>query len=79
MFFLQDRFIYSASDLAIAVGCEYQSLYLLDIKLGLRPKPHFAPDEMLERSAELGDVHERRILAELEEKYGPTMRRPTGA
>ena len=71
MFFLQDRFIYSASDLAIAVGCEYQSLYLLDIKLGLRPKPHFAPDEMLERSAELGDVHERRILAELEEKYGP--------
>jgi len=70
VFFLEDRFVFSASDLAIAVGCEYQSLYLLDIKLGRREQPDFGSDEMLERTAALGDAHEHRVLAELVERYG---------
>ena len=39
MFFLEDKFIFSASDLSISVDCNYQSLYLLDVKLGRRPGP----------------------------------------
>lgn len=70
MFFLQDRFIFSASDLSIALSCEYQSLSVLDAKLGRRPAPDFGTDEMLARTAQLGDVHEHRVLGELIEKYG---------
>ena len=70
MFFLQERFIFSASDLSIAVACEYQSLYLLDIKLGRRAVPDFGTDEMLERAAQLGDVHEQRVLADLVARFG---------
>lgn len=70
MFFLGDQFIFSASDLTVAVDCNYQSLFLLDVKLGRREKPATSIDEMLQRTAELGDVHEHKVLAELVEKYG---------
>lgn len=70
MFFLQDRFIFSASDLSIAVTCEYQSLSLLDIKMGRRQAPDFGTDEMLNRAAELGDVHEQRVLQDLIAQFG---------
>lgn len=70
MFFLGDQFIFSASDLTVAVECQYQSLFLLDVRLGRREKPATVTDEMLQRTAQLGDVHERRVLAELIEKYG---------
>ena len=70
MFFLQERFIFSASDLSIAVGCEYQSLYLLDVKLGRREAADFGTDEMLERTAQLGDLHEHRVLQELVARHG---------
>ncbi|PQZ97342.1 nuclease [Arthrobacter sp. MYb211] len=70
MFFFGDQFVFSASDLAVAVDCHFQSLCLLDVKLGRRGKTESATDEMLVRTAELGDVHERNVLAELIEQYG---------
>ncbi|MEG0212156.1 MAG: hypothetical protein RR679_04100, partial [Glutamicibacter sp.] len=70
MFFLDDAFIFSASDLSVSVDCNYQSLYLLDVKLGLRPKPDKARDEMLERTAVLGDAHEQNVLKDLIAAYG---------
>nr|WP_249777210.1 bifunctional RecB family nuclease/DEAD/DEAH box helicase [Arthrobacter sp. C9C5] len=54
--------VYSASDLVVAVGCEYQLLRKLDEKLGRAPKADFGPDEMLQHAAVLGDVHERKVL-----------------
>ncbi|MBM6621725.1 TM0106 family RecB-like putative nuclease [Micrococcaceae bacterium RIT802] len=65
------QLVFSASDLVIASECEYQSLYRLDVKLGRHPKPDFADDEMLDRAARLGDVHEQRVLADLLEAHGP--------
>ena len=70
MFFLDDQFIFSASDLSTAVECQYQTLFKLDIKLGRQELPEIAADEMLERTAVLGDVHEQNILKELIETYG---------
>ncbi|GAA1361590.1 TM0106 family RecB-like putative nuclease [Arthrobacter rhombi] len=64
------QLVFSASDLVIASECEYQSLYRLDVKLGRLPRPDFAQDEMLERAADLGDVHERLVLAQLLEEHG---------
>ena len=70
MFFLEDKFIFSASDLSISVDCNYQSLYLLDVKLGRRPRPDGVRDEMLERTAALGDAHEQNVLKGLIATYG---------
>ncbi|WP_372698374.1 TM0106 family RecB-like putative nuclease [Arthrobacter sp. JSM 101049] len=63
--------VFSASDLVIASECEYQSLYRLDVKLGRRPKPRFEDDAMAARAADLGDVHEQHVLAQLLEAHGP--------
>ncbi len=54
--------VFSASDLVIAAQCEYQLLRRLDERLGRTPKTVFAADDMLERAATLGEVHERTIL-----------------
>nr|WP_125612665.1 TM0106 family RecB-like putative nuclease [Specibacter cremeus] len=62
--------IFSASDLVIASDCDYQSLRILDEKLGRTPKADFAPDAMLERAARLGDAHEAKVLRELVKQYG---------
>ena len=56
--------VFSASDLVNAAECEYRALRILDEKLGRSPKARFAEDEMLQRAAVLGDVHEHRVLAE---------------
>ncbi|HXD28203.1 MAG TPA: TM0106 family RecB-like putative nuclease [Arthrobacter sp.] len=63
--------VFSASDLVIASECEFQSLYRLDVQLKRRPKPVFEDDAMAERAAELGDVHEQRVLAQLLTAHGP--------
>ncbi|WP_461635171.1 TM0106 family RecB-like putative nuclease [Glutamicibacter soli] len=70
MFFLNQHFVYSASDLSIAVDCQYQSLFLLDVRLERREKPDAVTDEMLHRTAVLGDVHEHRVLDQLVHRYG---------
>ncbi|UKA59740.1 TM0106 family RecB-like putative nuclease [Arthrobacter sp. FW306-2-2C-D06B] len=62
--------VFSASDLVTASTCEYQLLRKLDEKLGLSQKPSFAVDEMLERTAALGDVHEHRVLDRFVAEFG---------
>ncbi|MDJ0355741.1 TM0106 family RecB-like putative nuclease [Paenarthrobacter sp. PH39-S1] len=63
--------VYSASDLVIAAQCEYQLLRKLDECLGRTPKVVFAADDMLERAAKLGDVHEHRVLERYLADFGP--------
>jgi len=64
------RVLYSASDLAAAARCPYALLCEFDYKLGRGPAPELDNDELLRRTAELGDVHERRILEEFVARYG---------
>lgn len=70
MFFLDQDLIYSASDLVTAAGCEFASLSKLDERLGRSAKADFGPDEMLERTAVLGDAHEHKVLEELRAQFG---------
>ena len=58
------RVIYSASDLAAAARCEYALLRTFDAQLGRGPKVT-GDDELLARTAELGDDHEQRHLDRL--------------
>ncbi len=62
--------MFSASDLVTASTCEYQLLRKLDEKLGLAQKPAFDVDQMLERAAALGDVHEHRVLDRFVAEFG---------
>lgn len=64
-----DRVVYSASDLAAAARCEYALLRAFDAKLGWGPKVS-SDDELLARTAQLGDDHERRHLDELRGDVG---------
>jgi predicted RecB family nuclease len=61
--------VYSASDLAAAARCEYALLRAFDHKLGWGPPPETDSD-LLIRTAELGDAHERRRLDELRRRFG---------
>ncbi len=63
--------VFSASDLVMAAGCEYQVLRKLDEKLGRAPKAGFEADEMLQHAAVLGDRHELKVLAGFVEEFGP--------
>ncbi|MGB7356621.1 MAG: TM0106 family RecB-like putative nuclease [Mycobacterium sp.] len=67
MFVGEDRVIYSASDLAAAARCEYALLRSFDARLGWGPSVT-TDDELLTRTAELGDEHERRHLDELRQQ-----------
>ncbi|MGZ4662248.1 MAG: TM0106 family RecB-like putative nuclease, partial [Arthrobacter sp.] len=62
--------VFSASDLVIAATCEYQLLRKLDEKLGRSSKAVFDADEMLERTAKLGDVHEHKVLDKYLAQFG---------
>ncbi|HEX2400224.1 MAG TPA: TM0106 family RecB-like putative nuclease [Mycobacterium sp.] len=70
MFVADDQVIYSASDLAAASRCEYALLRAFDVKLGRGPKVEAEDDELLRRTIELGDAHEKRILDEFIAQYG---------
>ena len=63
----EDRVIYSASDLAAAARCEYALLRSFDARLGRGPDVS-TDDELLARTAELGDQHEQRHLDELRQR-----------
>ncbi|MGH3530329.1 MAG: nuclease, partial [Mycobacterium sp.] len=69
MFMDGDRIIYSASDLAAASRCEYALLRDFDAKLGWGPRVAVA-DELLARTAVLGDEHEQRRLDQLRDEFG---------
>jgi uncharacterized protein len=60
--------VYSASDLAAAARCEYALLRDFDAKLGRAPAVSVV-DELLARTATLGDDHEQRELDRLREEF----------
>jgi predicted RecB family nuclease len=70
VFFLDQDLIYSASDLVTAASCEFTSLSKLDERLGRSKTAKVEADEMLERTAELGDVHEHKVLDSLLTEFG---------
>jgi uncharacterized protein len=69
VFVIDDRVVYSASDLAAAARCEYALLRAFDAKLGRGPRIE-VEDELLARTSTLGDEHERRQLDDLRAEYG---------
>lgn len=69
MYLLDDVVVYSASDLAAAARCEYALLRAFDARLGWGPKTA-ADDDLLARTARLGDEHEQRHLDELRAEVG---------
>ncbi|WP_394553250.1 TM0106 family RecB-like putative nuclease [Agromyces sp. MMS24-JH15] len=60
----------SASDLKKASECEFAFLRELDVKLGRETLFEAPSDAMLERAGELGNRHERRVLAGYREQHG---------
>src|ERR1700727_2891748 len=63
-----DSGIYSASDLASAARCEYALLREFDAKLGWGQRVSVT-DELLDRTASLGDEHEQRRLDQLRDEH----------
>jgi uncharacterized protein len=70
VFVADDQVIYSASDLAAASRCEYALLRVFDAKLDRGPKVDADDDELLRRTIELGDKHEKRILDDFIAQHG---------
>jgi uncharacterized protein len=65
VFLFDGTVIYSATDLTAAATCEWALMRTLDAKLGRVDAVVEETDAMLERTAALGDVHERRTLENL--------------
>ena len=66
MFLLDDgTVVYSASDLTAAASCEWAVMRKLDARLRRIDTPPATTDDMLERAARLGDLHEERFLESL--------------
>jgi uncharacterized protein len=63
--------VHSASDLVIAGECEFRLLRRLDELLGRSPRRTREEDEMLARTAALGEDHERRVLDGHLRAFGP--------
>lgn len=69
MFLLDDGSLAtSAQDLRVASECEFALLHRLDVTLGRSPR-EVLEDPMAERLAELGNAHEERELARLQELH----------
>ncbi|MBV9321228.1 MAG: TM0106 family RecB-like putative nuclease, partial [Mycobacterium sp.] len=69
MFVTGDSIIYSASDLAAASQCEYALLRHFDARLGWAADVT-VDDDLLVRTAALGDEHEQRRLDQLRKEFG---------
>ena len=63
--------LYSASDLVVAAECEFAAARRIEETLGLIPPRQDPADALMERAARLGDAHEARILAAMQDRYGP--------
>lgn len=61
--------VISATDLTVALGCEYALLRRLDEVLERTPRLETS-DPMRERAAALGGVHEERVLTSYRERFG---------
>ncbi|KJC64925.1 TM0106 family RecB-like putative nuclease [Agreia bicolorata] len=70
MFLLDGTVVYSASDLTAAASCEWALMRKLDAKLGRIDEVVEAEDDMLQRTATLGDLHELATLEHLRETGG---------
>ncbi|SKC81566.1 TM0106 family RecB-like putative nuclease [Krasilnikoviella flava] len=70
--------VHSVSDLVVAAECEFRLLRRLDELLGRVPRRERAADAMLERTAALGDAHERRVLDEYVARFGRSTGGPGG-
>jgi uncharacterized protein len=70
MFLLDGTVIYSASDLTAAASCEWALMRRLDAKLGRIDAVVEVEDDMLRRTASLGDLHELATLDQLREAGG---------
>ena len=62
MFLMGDQVVWSASDLAAASECEFRVARRLDVKLRRIAAADEPSDPLQERIAQLGDVHEARLL-----------------
>ncbi|AEG42945.1 TM0106 family RecB-like putative nuclease [Isoptericola variabilis] len=62
--------VHSAGDLVLAAECEFALLSRLDEVLGRVPRRERPADEMLARTAAVGQQHEERVLAELVGRFG---------
>jgi predicted RecB family nuclease len=69
MLVLDGVVVYSASDLAAAARCDYALLRAFDARLKWGP-PVAAGDDLLARTARLGDEHEQRHLDDLRAQLG---------
>lgn len=69
MFALDDDIVISATDLTVALTCEYALLRRVDEVLERAPRL-VTENAMRARAAVLGDVHEERVLAMLRERFG---------
>ncbi|RPF19540.1 TM0106 family RecB-like putative nuclease [Myceligenerans xiligouense] len=67
-----ETLVHSASDLVVAGECEFRLLRRLDEVLGRVPRRPRDEDEMLARTAALGDAHERRVLTSYQARFGVT-------
>ncbi len=71
MFLLDDGIVTtSASDLSAASKCEFAFLRKLDEKLGRIEATPDKVDAMLERTSQLGDEHEARVLDRYRQRFG---------
>ncbi len=62
--------VHSAGDLVVASECEFGLLRRLDEVLGRVPRRDRPADEMLARTAAVGQQHEERVLDELVTRFG---------
>lgn len=62
--------VHSVSDVVVAAECEHALLRRLDEVLGRAPRHDRPADEMLARTAAVGEAHERRVLGELVARHG---------
>jgi uncharacterized protein len=69
LFLLDNRVVYSPTDLAIATQCEFALLRRLDAKLG-RGELQDVDDPLMARAAVLGEAHEQRVLEAYKQCYG---------
>ncbi|MGB8020344.1 MAG: TM0106 family RecB-like putative nuclease [Candidatus Nanopelagicales bacterium] len=72
---IEQTIVYSASDLVLASECEFAAARRIDETLGLLPRAELPTDELMERAARLGDVHESRLVDTFVSQHGEG---PTG-
>ena len=73
MYLFESALVTSASDLTAASDCEFAFLRVLDDRLRRAKLPEKKNDPMLERTGDLGNKHEKRLLARYREQHGTAM------